>query len=287
QPSTLEIGLEQIAQALGIGIEVRNFLQRFNGGFGITGLEQVAALHEKRVAVAGVERKHALQNFFGAAERALGTQGFGGGGENLPGIILLAQSDIHFRQADAHVGVFRIHFQNLLEDTDGVVEFIGLQEFFGHLQILGAGIVEESLLGVEFGQLQHALQRRLELADLLVHGDGLDRETLRGIGIAYGLEAVGGFIGVAEAGVEVADRVGNGEVLGVGLDDLFVFRDGVLNFALLDVLLRRAENLLFVEPETERRKVTNSSPWFTLETCAQKTPALRTCPLRTSSPRTR
>jgi hypothetical protein len=36
-----------------------------------------------------------------------------------------------------------------------------------------------------------------------------------------------------------------------------------LHLALLDILLRSAENLLFVEPETERHKSTNSSPWFT------------------------
>ena len=58
-----------------------------------------------------------------AGQRSLGTQSFGGGGENLPGVILLAEADVDFRQADAHVGVFRIHFQNLLEDADGVLEF--------------------------------------------------------------------------------------------------------------------------------------------------------------------
>ena len=43
----LQIGLEQVAQAIGIGIEIRDFLQRLDGGFGVAGLEQIAALHEQ------------------------------------------------------------------------------------------------------------------------------------------------------------------------------------------------------------------------------------------------
>ena len=265
EAASLQICLEQIAKAIGIGIEIRNFLQRFDGGLGVAGLEQIAALHEQRVAVAGIEREHALQNFFGGGQRALGAQSLGGSGENLPGFILLAQADINFRQADAHGGIFRIHFQNLLEDADGVIQFAGFQEFFRDLQVLGAGIVEESLLGVEFGQFQHALERGLELADFLVHGDGLDRETLVGIGIAYALEAFGSFVGFPEAGVEIADGIGDGEILGIGFENLFVLSDGVLHLALLDILLRSAENFLFVEPETERHKSTNSRPWSELK----------------------
>src|ERR1035438_714373 len=269
--SVFQVSLEQIAKAVGIGIEVGNFPQRFDSGFGVAGLKQIAALHEQRITIARIEREHAPQNFFRAAQRAFGPQGFGRGRENLPGVILFSEADIDFRQADAHVGIFGIHFQNLLDNPDGVFQFTGFQKLIRNLQVLGAGVIEESLLGVKFGQLQHALERRLELADFLVHGDGLDREALSGIGIAYGLEKLGGLVGLAEARVEVADRVGDGEVLGIGLDDFFVFSNGVLNFALLDILLRSAENLLFVEPETERHKVTNSSPWCALTKLALKT----------------
>ena len=149
-----------------------------------------------------------------AVSDPLRAQAFGGGGENLPGFGLLAEANIDFRQLDPHGAVFRIHFQNLLEDADCVFEFAGFQEFFRDLQVLGAGVVEQALLGVEFGQLQQALEGRLELADLLVHRDGLDREALAGIGIAYSLEAFGSFVALAEAGVEVADGVGDRQVLG-------------------------------------------------------------------------
>ena len=57
----LQVGLEQIAQAIGIGIEIGDFLERCDGGIGVAGLEQIAALHQQGVAVAGIERQHALQ----------------------------------------------------------------------------------------------------------------------------------------------------------------------------------------------------------------------------------
>ncbi len=244
-------------EAVGIGIDVGDFLQRGDGPGSVAGLEHVLALHQQGIGIARIEGEHALQNFFGAAERAFGAQAFGGGGENLPGIVLLAQANVDFRQANPHAAVFRIHLHNLLEDADRVIELTSFQEFFRDLQILGAGVIEQALLAVEFRELQQALERRLELADLLVHRDGLDRETLAGIGIAYSLETYGGFIGFAEAGVEIADGVGDGQVLGVVLEDFFVLGDGILQFALLDVLLRTGQNLLLVETK-QCHKSTNS-----------------------------
>ena len=80
----------------------------------------------------------------------------------------------------------------------------------------------------------------MELGDLLVHRDAFYRESLRGIGITHTLETLDGFGGIAEAGVEIANRVVDGEVLGIVLENLLVFRDGVLKLALLDKLLRSA-----------------------------------------------
>ena len=116
-------------------------------------------------------------------------------------------------------------------------------------------------MSVKLCQLQHALKRRLELADLLVHGDSLDRESLGGIGIAHTLKTGRGLVVIAHAGVEVSNGVTHREILGIILEDLVVLSDGILQLALLDILLRSAEDLLFVEPETERHIGTNSSPW--------------------------
>ena len=128
------------------------------------------------------------------------------------------------------------------------------------MQVLRAGVVEQALLGIEFCKFQQALKRRLELANLLVHRDGLDRETLAGIGIAYRLETSRSFVGFAEAGIEIADGVGDRQVLGIMLEDFFVLGDGVLQLALLDILLRTGQNLLFVEAE-QCHKSTNSRTW--------------------------
>ena len=171
----------------------------------------------QRIGVARIELEHALQNLVGGTQRSLRSQALGGGCENLPRVVLLAQANIHFRQADPHVAVVRIHLENLLEDADGILQFATLQKFLGDLQVLRARVVEQALLAVEFGQLQQALKRGLELADLFVHRDGLDREALAGIGIAHGFEAIHGSFGFAEARIEIADGDGNRQVFGVVL----------------------------------------------------------------------
>ena len=189
-------------------------------------------------------------------------QAFGGGGENLPGFRFLFEADVDFGQPGPHGDVFRIHFQSLLEDSHCLLQFAGTQKFFRYLQILRAGIVEKSLLGVEFGQSQHALQGRLQLGELLVHGDGFDGEALRGVGVAHALERFDGLVALAETGVEIANGVGDSEFLGVSLENFFVLGDGILQLALLDELLRSAENLLFVEAKTKRHKIADSSSRF-------------------------
>src|SRR6202007_2338496 len=96
-------------------------------------------------------------------------------------------------------------------------------------------------------------------ADLLVHRDALDRKTLRGIGITHFFETLGGLVDLPVAGIEVAHSVQNRQILRVGLEDLFVLGNGVLQLTLLDVFLRSAENFLFVKAETKRHKSADSS----------------------------
>ena len=102
-------------------------------------------------------------------------QALGRGSKNVPSFIFLVQADVNFGQPGPHGDVFRIHFQRLLEDPYCLLQFTGAQEFFGDLQVLGPGIVEQSLLRVELSQPQHAFQRGLELGKLLVHRDALLR----------------------------------------------------------------------------------------------------------------
>ena len=85
--------------------------------------------------------------------------------------------------------VLGIHFENLLEDAHCLFEFAGSQEFIGDLQVLGPGVVEQALLGVELRELQHAIQAGLELGDFLVHRDAFDGKALGGVGITHALKA--------------------------------------------------------------------------------------------------
>ena len=214
------------------------------------------------MTVAGIQRQHAVQDFFRGPELAACPQAVGGGGEKLPGLRLLVEPDINLGQAGTHGDVFRIHLQGLLENPYCLFQFAGAQKFFRYLQVLRPGIVKKSLLGIELGQSKHALQGGFQLGELLVHGDGFDGEALRGVGIAHTLEGLDSFVALAETGVEVSNGVGDGEFLGVSFENFFVLSNGILQLALLDELLRSAESFLFVEAKTERHKIADSSSRF-------------------------
>jgi hypothetical protein len=231
------------------------FSRILDGALRIVAFQRGLSAQQQNVAVARIQHQHALQNVFRGGQRATRAQRFGGGAENLPGFFLFSQPDINLGQLHPHGHVFRVHFEDLLEEPHRLFEVAILHEIFGDLQILRARVVEQPLLGVEFRQFQRCIHARLELGDLLVHGDALDGETLRGIRIAHRLEALDGLGGVAHARVEIADRVVDGQILGIVLEDFVVLSNGVLQLALLDKLFRGAENLLFVEAKTKRHKV--------------------------------
>ena len=214
------------------------------------------------MTVAGIQSQHAVQDLFRGPELAASTQAVGSGGEKLPGFRFLIEPDVNLGQPGTHGDVFRIHFQGLLENPHCLFQLAGAQKFFRYLQVLRPGIVEKSLLGIELGQSQYALQGGFQLGELLVHGDGFDGEALRGIGVANALERFDGLVGLSETSVEVSDGVGDGEFLGVGFENFFVLSNGILQLALLDELLRSAESFLFVEAKTERHKIADSSSRF-------------------------
>ena len=120
-------------------------------------------------------------------------------------------------------------------------------------------MIEGDLCGVELRELQHAIQAGLELGNFLVQRDAFDGKALGGVRITHALKARDSLLGIAETGVQISNGIVDGEILGIVLQDLLVFGDGVLQLALLDKLLRSAENFLFVEPETERHRIADSS----------------------------
>jgi hypothetical protein len=73
-----------------MGIEVSDFLEKLNRGRHIARVECIAAAQQQSVAVAGIERNHALQNFFRWTQLTFASQGLGRRGKDLPGFSLLA-----------------------------------------------------------------------------------------------------------------------------------------------------------------------------------------------------
>src|ERR1700756_244338 len=53
--SYLQVGLQQIAEAVGIGVQISDFLQRFDRVFGVARFDQILALHQERISVARIE----------------------------------------------------------------------------------------------------------------------------------------------------------------------------------------------------------------------------------------
>ena len=59
--------------------------------------------------------------------------------------------------------------------------------------------------------------------------------------------------------MQIAHRIQHGQVLGIMFQNFFVLGDRILQLTLLDTLLRSAEDFLFVETETKRHKIADSS----------------------------
>ena len=259
QVPNLQVRLQEVAQPFGMRIEVGRLLQVLDGVLRIVALDCGLPAQQQNVTVARIEGQHPLQNVFGGGQVTPRAQRFRRRAENLPRFFFLSQPDIDLGQLHPHGHIFRVHFEDLLEKPHRLFQVAILHEVFGDLQVLGASVVEQALLGIELRQFQRCIHAGLQLGDLLVHGDALDREALRGIGIAHGFEALDGFGRVAQARVKIADGVVDGKILGIVLQDLVVLSNGVLQLALLDKLLRGAENLLFVKAKTKRHRGTDSS----------------------------
>ena len=147
QVADLQVSLQQIAQTLGMRIEVGSLLQIFDGALRIVAFERRLPAQQQNVAVARVEHQHAFQNVFGGRQRSTRAQRFRRRAENLPRFFLLSQPDINLGQFDPHGHIFRVHFEDLLEKPYRLLQIAVLHEVFGDLQILGARVVEQALAG--------------------------------------------------------------------------------------------------------------------------------------------
>src|ERR1051325_2981553 len=77
-----------------------------------------------------------------------------------------------------------------------------------------------------------------ELGDALVNGDGLGEKTVADKDLREAFEIVDGLKGFALANVEFADGHQGDLILGLVLEDMLIFGDGLRDFALVEKLLR-------------------------------------------------
>ncbi len=117
-----------------------------------------------------------------------------------------------------------------------------------HRQVLGLRLDGQPLLLVQAGQLLQTVDvRRIELADLLVHRDRLEEETVGGVVLGDAQEVADGVLVLSGADAQVAQLVDHPHVAVVVFGELLVFRDGFGDLSGLDRFLGVGEGLGAVE----------------------------------------
>src|SRR5262249_40272963 len=93
-----------------------------------------------------------------------------------------------------------------------------------------------------------------ELGDALVNGYGFGEEAVTDKNLSQALEVFDGLEGFALANVELTNGHQRDLVLGLVLQDVLVFVDGLRNFALIQQLLRGFDVFAFVIGHASTRK---------------------------------
>ena len=191
----------------------------------------------------GVERLLPLV----AREQQLARFGVGFGGR---AVQMLVRAALGEAQADVHVA--RVEVGDAAQGFECLARLPGGAGRVRDLQILRAGFDVEPLLLVEHRKvLRHARRLRIQAQSFLVDGDGFERESLFAVMFGDAQETPDRLLRLAEARVEVAERVERGEILRLVLDDLAVLLDGLRNLVLRQTLLSRVDSLGFIESHRE------------------------------------
>ena len=184
-------------------------------------------------------------------QRTTRVERIGAAEEHVAGFITIADALVEIGQLVLHGRILGIEFEHALEDASGIVQLVAAHVLVGDDEVLLASVGVEALLGIEFGEaLDAVVGAGIELGELLVHGDGFDREAIGRITVADFLEILGCLIDKTNTGVEVTDGVEHRQVLGVRLDDLLVLGDRVLQLALLHVTLGVRQYLVLIKTKT-------------------------------------
>ena len=248
----LQVGGYKVAQPIDARVNIGNSFVEFGSLFVVSQLKGDLGAEFLSSKVAAIERDEAVENLLRRFERMAIDEGGGGLRQHLLGFVLLAALVHQIGGAGDDLHVFRVEEDKLLEQPQCFLGLAFAGVGLGGLQQGGAGIADESLLAVKLGKLFHGRKIiSVELDDLLVHRDGLQDGAVGDIGFRDDAEALDRFFVLPEPGINIANRIEDGEISGLGLQNLVVFGDGVLQLVLLQIAFGFCPRLFFVVPESE------------------------------------
>jgi hypothetical protein len=182
----------------------------------------------------GVDLEPLLQHLQGFGQMALLAELQGNRDVLLDRLGAAALPGVDVGQLAPDLEVARVQLRHLLQDLGGVLGLAPLQVLVDHDLVLALGLHHEALLGIELGQLQIGIEDgRVELVDLLPHGDGTDQESVLRVEVGDLGVLLGSLAGAVDLGVEVPDLVDGVPVAGVLLDDLAIESDRLIEAARL------------------------------------------------------
>ena len=164
--------------------------------------------------------------------------------ERFDGFFLLPHGKVQFRQAYLDAQVVGLGFQQLAQQQRGLRLAPRLQLHFGELQIKRPRLAQDSLLHVKFRQpFQRAAFLGSKLGDLFVDGDGFGGEAVVQKNLGQPFKIFQGLEGFPLADEQISQRHQGDLILGLILQNLLVFEDGLRHLPLLEILRRRVEVL--------------------------------------------
>ena len=164
--------------------------------------------------------------------------------EHFNGFFLLPHGKVQFRQAYLYAQVVGLGFQQLAQEQRGLRLAPRLQLHFGELQIEGPRLAQDSLLYVKFRQpFQRAAFLGSKFGDFLVDGDGFGGEAVVQKNLGQTFKIFQGLEGLPLPDEKISQGHQGDLILGLILDNLLVFEDGLRHLPLLKILRRRVEVL--------------------------------------------
>jgi hypothetical protein len=148
-------------------------------------------------------------------------------------------------EADLNPQVVRVDGGHLLVGGDRLVVLPGLEVMVREHLILASRVLGQSLLVVQVGEAVVDLEPgRVDLVDLLVDRDRLQKKAVSRVEVGDPGEEGNGIGRPVHPDVEVADPVQGRDVLGIVVQNAQIVLQRLVELSLPDVLLRRLEKLV-------------------------------------------